>query len=278
MGKSTVAEIVKETCEALWDELQHTYLPAPTSVQWKNGASLYCEKWNFPNCLGSIDGKHIRIKCPSKTGSMYFNYKQFFSIVLQAVADANLKFVAIDIGAYGRESDGGIFRNSSLYQHLITNTLEIPEDTELPGTSIKMPYVFVADEAYPLLINVLRPYPGRELNEQCRIFNYRLSRARRTVECSFGLLTSKWRLLNKAIETDVENAIIVTKAICLLHNIVLTHDSSITLDNDIHCNNATGTGGRTNNAYSRAAKNVRDVFTTYFTSSAGKVPWQWDSI
>lgn len=205
----------------------------------------------------------------------------FFSINLQAIADANYKFTVIDVGAYGRESDGGVFRNSVLFEKLQNKELNIPEDVELPGTNTKLPFIFVGDEAYPLLTHLLRPYPRNQLDYDNRVFNYRLSRARRLVECSFGILVSKWRILNKSIETNVDFAIIITKVACLLHNIVMTHDSKANLsDNDplSTAHDSRPIPGRRNNTYSREAKNVRDSFKLYFTSSIGEVPWQWNVV
>ncbi|KAL3976897.1 cytoskeleton-associated protein 5 [Sarotherodon galilaeus] len=59
-------------------------------------------KWQFPHCLGAIDGKHIFIRPPPKSGSMYFNYKSRFSIILMAVVDANYNFVYASAGTQGR--------------------------------------------------------------------------------------------------------------------------------------------------------------------------------
>lgn len=69
---------------------------------------------DFPNCVGAIDGKHVRVVCPNKSGSLYYNYKNYFSIVLLAIVDAKYKFLAIDVGSYGKEGDSGIFAKSSM--------------------------------------------------------------------------------------------------------------------------------------------------------------------
>jgi hypothetical protein len=69
-----------------------------------------------------------------------------------------------------------------------------------------MPFVIIGDEAYPLKTYLMKPFARKDLSYEERVFNYRLSRTRRCVECPFGILTAKWRLLNKAIETNVNEA------------------------------------------------------------------------
>jgi hypothetical protein len=87
---------------------KNTYLPTPTTEMWRKIA----EKWNFLNCLGALDGKYVESKCPAKSGSLYYNYKQYFSILLQALVDADCKLIDVDIGAVGRQSDRGNFISS----------------------------------------------------------------------------------------------------------------------------------------------------------------------
>jgi hypothetical protein len=112
-------------------------------------------KWNFPNCVGSIDGKNIRLKCPSNSGSIYYNYKGYLSIVLQGRADAQYRFIAIDVGA-GKQSDGGILRHSSLYQLLSSNNFNMTNAKKLPLSDVELPFVILGDEAYPLLSYFIR--------------------------------------------------------------------------------------------------------------------------
>lgn len=74
----------------------------------------FYDKWDFPNCLGCIDGKHVTVQKPDNTGSEFFNYKQRTSIVLMAVCDADYKFTIIDVGQSGSNNDAGIWGHSKL--------------------------------------------------------------------------------------------------------------------------------------------------------------------
>ena len=101
-GRSTVNQIIYHTCRAIWDTLSSEFLSFPDEQKWKEIANDFWKYWNYPHCLGAIDGKHIAIKAPANAGSDYYNYKGFNSIVLLAVVDATYSFVVVDIGAYGR--------------------------------------------------------------------------------------------------------------------------------------------------------------------------------
>jgi len=95
------------------------------------------------------------------------------------VCDADLRFTYVSIGSAGRESDGGIFQSLDFGRYIETETLPLPPPKALPGTNTCLPVVFVSDAAFPLLKNLLRPYPGTNLSSEKIIFNYRLSTARR---------------------------------------------------------------------------------------------------
>lgn len=100
-----------------------------------------------------------------------------------ATVDADYKFITIDVGAMGRFSDGNVFSNSALGKKLSKENLLLPDPALMPTIDRPMPYVFVADEAFPLSENVMRPYPRRYVtdNYQHQVFNARLSRARQPV-------------------------------------------------------------------------------------------------
>jgi hypothetical protein len=213
LGISTIHYIIKEVCKVIWKILVPLHMPEPTSEMQLSASNEFFQRWNFPNCIGSIDEKHIRLKCPSNSGSMYYNYKQYYSIVLQALADARYRFIAIDIGAYGKQSDGGIFCRRSVYHLLNSNNINMPDDEGLPLFDVKLSFVMLGDEAYPLLSYLMRPFPRRQLTESKRDRNYRLSRGRRVVESAFDILAAKWRILNRPMETSPDMADKIVKCL-----------------------------------------------------------------
>lgn len=101
MHGSTVSNILKETVPAIGDCLKALVLACPSEQKWRNIAAEYNDKWNFPNTIGSIDGKCIAIKCRNNSGSDCYNSKGFYSLHMLAVADASYRFIMIDIGAQG---------------------------------------------------------------------------------------------------------------------------------------------------------------------------------
>lgn len=97
-------KVIREVCEEIWKALQPAVLPQPDRFIWKQSEGFF-NKWQFPNCIGALDGKHIRIKAPSNSGSKYFCYKKFFSIVLMAICDHKYRFLWVDIGQFMYISD-----------------------------------------------------------------------------------------------------------------------------------------------------------------------------
>ncbi|XP_070385612.1 uncharacterized protein [Dermacentor albipictus] len=167
-GRSTAGMIVRETCAALWEILQPIYVRFPqTAEEWKKIATDMLVEWNFPNCIGCIDGKHESIECPANSGSRNLNYKKSFSTVLMAICDAHYRFVYVDVGHYGGESDGGVFLRTKLMRILGERRFGIPPAATV-GSAGLIPYLMqprrvVGDEAFPLKPYLVRPYPPPEM-------------------------------------------------------------------------------------------------------------------
>ena len=184
-----------EVCNAIYDCLEDEYLKIPqTKENWKRIAEKTQERWQFPNCMGAADEKHKSILRPKDYGPDFCNYKGFFSIAMPVIVDCDYKFLFLDVGCRGRISDGGVFRNSAFNKASQRDKLNLLDPAPLP-TSIDptwlheqndpLPYVFVADDAFPL--HFLKPYPQKNLSDMKRIFNYKISRRRRISENVFGI-------------------------------------------------------------------------------------------
>ncbi|XP_030767516.1 protein ALP1-like [Sitophilus oryzae] len=264
VGHATVHCIVNETCQVLWNVLSPIYLKSPnTEKEWKDISDGFWSRWNFPNCIGALDGKHINIKAPARSAvHCILTTKKNFSIVLLAACDSAYTFTLVDIGAYGSSSDGGVFKNSVFGQRLEEDDMHVPKNSNLPFSNVQMPYFFVADEAFPLKKVIVRPYPGKNLSRIQRIFNYRLSRARQLIENTFGIFAARWRILKTNINAKVENVDNIVKAVVVLHNYCQTE-----LSHNYCPPNYVDTEGMTNGGW-------RDEQTPLTSVDVGKVSWQ----
>lgn len=225
------------------------------------------------------------------------------------MVDAGYKFVFVDVGAYGREGDAGIFHRSEFGKRLMGNPtlpydrdgLDIPYDSRLPGTRISAPHVFLGDQAFPLLRHLMKPYRFKSSSKAEHIFNYRLSRARRVVENAFGILSTRWRVLENRIDLSVATVDDIVKACVALHNFLKSTDATdhpsprycppSYVDNETVDGHFVPGEWRFNVDQSEGLRvwgctgrplssqyGIRERLKQYFQSDIGSVPWQDDAV
>lgn len=302
IASPTVSHIIRETCAAIWNSLAEQYLKPPhTSADWKNISNGFEELWNLPHCVGAIDGKHINMKCPNNSGSLYYNYKGFFSLVLMAICDAHYIFTLVDIGEYGSNNDSGVLSHSQMGKALDKGSMSFPQAEKLSGCPIsQLPYFLVGDEAFGLKSWLQRPYPGKHLTEEKRIFNYRLSRARRVIENAFGILRARWGIFRGPIQGSVETVECIIQATVCLHNYLRQTETALYCPSgfvDCYDNSGNIKPGEWRSAVSKEQEGalrqipkvrghrytdnsleVREALTKYVNSDQGAVPWQWEYV
>ena len=165
VAHNTISLFVPEVCTAIYEVYREELFSLPTTHDgWKEKASKFSKRWNFHNCVGAIDGKHIRIKKPPNSGSLYWNYKSFYSIILLAVVDGSYSFLWASVGAEGSASDAGVFNRSTLRPALENNLLPPPQP--IPGDDRPMPFFIVGDDAFPLRTWLMKPFANRGLTHR----------------------------------------------------------------------------------------------------------------
>lgn len=269
LGTTAIRCIVYDTCQELWDTLSVIEMPLPNVQQYKDIANKFQSVFQVPNCIGSCSGKFVQVR-----SSMELDAGSCF--VLQGIVDADACFTVIDLADPPEDTNMIQFKNTFFGRALCENTLELPAPRKLGNSEVLMPYVFVGDQTFPLLENLMRPYSaGRKLDNKQRIFNFRFARAHRMVELAFGLVTSKFQCLTNNLISDPEKVKNIAKACCVLHNFIrrrrpndLNEQSEFeitTLDNQTF-----NVSGRMN----KKALVIQDLFSDYFVSSHGRIPKQ----
>lgn len=291
VGKETIQKFVPDVARAIVDEYAAEVISLPTTNEgWLQVVGDFEARWNLPHCLGAFDGKHIRIQKPKNSGSLHFNYKQFFSVVLMALVDSKYQFLWIDVGGVGHQSDAQIYNNSELKECIDAGTLGIPDPASLPhdDDDHPMPYFFVGDDAFAMRTYMMKPYGRRNLDQQQKIFNYRLSRARRVVENAFGILALRFQCFLGQMRQEPETVRLLVEAAVMLHNLIRKRYQALDvrmLDQEDAQHNLIPGAWRTaaitedlnrpirGNRDSELAKRQRDTLKYYF-NSVGAVAWQ----
>lgn len=217
-----------------------------------------------------------------------------------AVCDSYYKFVMVDIGAQGSIHDSAVFQESAFGRAYLSDRLPVPPEKNLPGTDISFPHYIVADQAFPLNERIMRPYPSDHLTEEQRIYNYRISRARRTIENTFGILVQRWGILKTRMATDISMCESITKACVVLHNFLQCDEESLPQNERRYCPTGfidqegpdgsiiAGTWRQganlqsvrrlgSNNSTRKSQRN-REKLCNYFNSPIGSLPYQQELV
>ena len=170
-----------------------------------------------PHVVSTLDGKHIAIKKPKKSSNEYFNYKGYFSVVPLALVDTDYKFLWVNMGASGSSSDAQIVNHSKLKR-----TLGLPPPEPLGPGGPDLHYFLLGDDAFAPMPLLVKPY-SRQLTREERRANYRISRGRRVVEDTFGILVKRFRVLLTTMEQRPKVVRDIVLTCVVLHNTLRSH-------------------------------------------------------
>lgn len=285
---NSISILIREVSTAIFEEYKDEVWTLPSTPEgWREVAEVFSTRWNFHHCVGAVDGKHIALVKPGKSGSTYYNYKRFYSIVLMALADANYCFLWCSVGHPGNSSDAGIFNRSSLKRRLQTNTLGLPPPEPLPNDDRNITFFIIGDDAFPLNPWLMKKFPTRNVTPKERIFNYRISRPRLVVENAFGILANRWRCLTTTMQQHPKTVTTITKGCLTLHNIIRKRQPLQPGEAD-HVDDQgnvvpgawrqhvrlTSNRNVVGNQTMRQAKIQRNYLCDYYNAPVGAVPWQ----
>ncbi|XP_063683910.1 uncharacterized protein LOC134818332 [Bolinopsis microptera] len=215
--------VVKQVCQALCDLLSVEADCRPKSLEdWLKIADEFDSRWRLPHCLGAVDGKQVKVVKHPRSGCLLHNYKDE-SIILLAVVDAKYRFIHFNVGASDSRS---VWAEDRLGSALNKGHLDsfIPAPNYLPRDEKRscglVNYFFVGDDAFGLQPHMMKPFRVRNGMKDKDLMdntNYRLSSARKVVECGFGHLARNFRVFD-VLHTRKEMTSLVVRTCVHIHN------------------------------------------------------------
>lgn len=237
LGVSTVCTIVNEVTKAivenLWEECVTKHMPK-SEEEFKKKMMDMEELWQFPCCWSALDGCHIPIKCPPRGLQLckeYYNFKNFYSIVVMGMVDSNYRFMWGTCGFPGNSHDAIILQSTQLWADIKEHEL-IPNIGKKIG-EVLVPPLVLGDLAFPFKTWLMKPYSNAVLTPKQRYYNYRLSRARMVTEGCYGQLKGRWRVLLRKCESSKEEVKTATLACMVLHNVCIDRGETLSKKLDL---------------------------------------------
>ena len=270
VARSSICEIIHETCDVIVSTLLRTYITFPSGQQLDSVIETFATKWGVPQCVGTIDGCHVPIAAPLNNHSDYYNRKGFYSMILQGVVDANYRFLDICVGWAGSVHDARVFVHSPLYTQITEGRL-LPNKT-VTINKTEVPLFLIGNSAYPLQTWLMKPFPhNSNLTQEQKNYNYRMCRARIVVENAYGRLKARWRRLLKRKDMHTNHIPHIIAAACIIHNMCEVHGERF---NDAWLQDVTQSGSNFSTLPSTVCrdgrnnrpKQVRDARVNYFST------------
>ena len=256
-GTTSVIDACQDVVEALYD-LRNEYIKFPATVaETMRCLDTFQDNSRLPNIVGAIDGNHIKIISPKDSAVDYFIRNQQHYFIIQAVVDGNGVFLDFAAGFPGSLHDARVFHNSNLYQRATDGDILKEPTVRIGGTDIR-PYL-VGDSAYPISPWLQKPYPEATRDHGEIEFNKELSSARVAVECAFGRLKSRWRILQKRLDSRLPFSVRISVACAVLHNFC----AQIGDDWDDDFCNDDNNGDQQNDDYMQDGEDIRELLKDY---------------
>ncbi|XP_035022999.1 protein ANTAGONIST OF LIKE HETEROCHROMATIN PROTEIN 1 [Hippoglossus stenolepis] len=236
VGKSTVCRCVRDMCHAIVGLLSSIYLRPPNEQELEDSAQLFLNNVGFPHCVAAIATLHTAIITPSNNASDYANPAGWFSVLSQVAVSGRGQFWDVCASFPGGTDPAEILQSSSLWTTAAEGGLSPAPLPVFMGRPLR--YVLLGEACYPLQSWLMKPYPEQRgrgaihaaLTEPQRLFNRRLSRARRVSDEALLRLRARWQCLSKRNDCGLDVVPTMILACCILHNICESHGDAFTAE------------------------------------------------
>lgn len=206
---STSHDTVRDVVDAILTKTSDIIKLPSTLDEIRENARKFAT-YGYPNVYGAIDGSAINVKVPQSRHSDFETRKFSTSINLTALCDSEKRYLDINVGHSEKCHDSHIFQMSALARKILGDNILPPQ------------YHIIGDAAYGLHESIITPYKGKNLSVAQELHNNRHSSTRMVIERSFSDLKNRWMCL-KDMYCDIESAVKITAACCVLHNLCVTN-------------------------------------------------------